>query len=105
MWVSFQSTTFIHEKRVHKRYSGLYVKRRPEHVTAREKAPIFKFPVAMYEQPQTKFMNASHIVGKKRNRLSRCNKRLASAELGSEQRSRIIQRAAELTAELAITKK
>ncbi len=46
-------------------------------------------------------MNLAHILGKKRNRLGRCNKRLADKELTAEQRSRISQRAAELTAELA----
>jgi hypothetical protein len=45
-------------------------------------------------------MNASHIVEKKRNRLSRCNKRLACKELTADQRSRISQRAAELQQEL-----
>jgi hypothetical protein len=70
-------------------------------VTAREKAPIFDVVHDMYEQPQLKFMNVAHIVGKKRNRLSRCNKRLADKELTAEQRYRITQRAAELTAELA----
>ena len=45
-------------------------------------------------------MNQAHILGKKRNRLSRCNKRLSSKELGSDQRSRIIQRQSELEREL-----
>lgn len=45
-------------------------------------------------------MNIGHIFGRKRNRLSRCNKRLASKELASDQRSRLVQRAAELEAEL-----
>jgi hypothetical protein len=45
-------------------------------------------------------MNAAHIVGKKRNRLKRCQKRLSSKELGTEQRSRIIQRQSELEREL-----
>jgi hypothetical protein len=94
-------TTFIHEKRSHKRYSGQPVTLRPEPVTAREKAPIFGVVHDMYEQPLIKFMNVAHIVGKKRNRLGRCNKRLADKELTAEQRNRITQRAAELTAELA----
>lgn len=45
-------------------------------------------------------MNIGHILGKKRNRLSRCNKRLASKELTGEQRSRLVQRSAELEKEL-----
>lgn len=41
-------------------------------------------------------MNTAHKVGKLRNRLKRCGKRLSSKELGSEQRNRIIQRQSEL---------
>ena len=49
-------------------------------------------------------MNAGHILGRKRNRLSRCNKRLASKELTSVQRHAIEQRASELVQELARAK-
>lgn len=49
-------------------------------------------------------MNAGHILGKKRNRLSRCRKRLACNELTAAQRNAIEQRAAELAAELNQTK-
>lgn len=45
-------------------------------------------------------MNAAHIIGRKRNRLSRCRKRLACKELTAMQRNAIEQRAAELEAEL-----
>ena len=45
-------------------------------------------------------MNAGHILGRKRNRLGRCRKRLASKDLVSEQRMRIAQRASELESEL-----
>jgi len=45
-------------------------------------------------------MNAAHILGRKRNRLGRCNKRLSSKELTAEQRNRIVQRASELEREL-----
>jgi hypothetical protein len=45
-------------------------------------------------------MNAAHIVGKKRNRIGRCKKRLTSKELGALQRNRIIQRQSELEREL-----
>jgi len=45
-------------------------------------------------------MNASHVLGRKRNRLGRCRKRLASKELTAEQRVSISQRASELEAEL-----
>lgn len=51
-----------------------------------------------------KVMNLAHIIGKKKNRLNRCNKRLADKELTAEHRNRITQRAAELTAELAVKK-
>ena len=50
-------------------------------------------------------MNPGHILGKKRNRLSRCNKRLSSKDLTADQRSRIAQRAAELGQELRETKR
>jgi len=50
-------------------------------------------------------MNLGHILGKKRNRLSRCGKRLASKELTADQRSRITQRAADLEKELRVAKK
>lgn len=49
-------------------------------------------------------MNAAHIIGRKRNRLSRCRKRLACKELTSMQRSAIEQRVAELEGELARAK-
>jgi hypothetical protein len=45
-------------------------------------------------------MNAGHILGRKRNRLSRCRKRLACKELVGSQRMALEQRAAELEAEL-----
>ena len=45
-------------------------------------------------------MNLAHIIGKKRNRLARCNKRLSTGELGTDQRNRLQQRAAELEQEL-----
>lgn len=47
-----------------------------------------------------KYMNAAHVIGRKRNRLSRCRKRLACKELTSMQRHAVEQRAAELEAEL-----
>lgn len=46
-------------------------------------------------------MNQGHKVGKIRNRVGRCKKRLADKDLPSEQRSRVSQRLAELEAELA----
>ena len=46
-------------------------------------------------------MNQGHILGRKRNRLSRCRKRLACKELVAAQRHAVEQRAAELEAELA----
>ena len=45
-------------------------------------------------------MNAGHILGRKRNRLGRCRKRLACKELTAAQRHAVEQRAAELEAEL-----
>ncbi len=45
-------------------------------------------------------MNVAHMIGKKRNRLNRCNKRLSSKDLTAEQRTKISQRASELTQEL-----
>ncbi len=42
-------------------------------------------------------MNSNHKIGKLRNRLRRCGKRLASKELGSDQRVRVEQRQSELT--------
>jgi hypothetical protein len=44
----------------------------------------------------TFIMNEAHKIGKLRNRLKRCTKRLTSKELGSDQRNRIIQRQGEL---------
>ena len=45
-------------------------------------------------------MNTAHKIGKLRNRLSRCRKRLSDEGLPIEQRSRISQRAAELETEI-----
>ena len=45
-------------------------------------------------------MNIGHIIGRKRNRLTRCNKRLSSKDLTAEQRNMISQRAVELEKEL-----
>jgi hypothetical protein len=45
-------------------------------------------------------MNESHKLGKLKNRLNRCKKRLTVKELTSEQRLRISQRLAELEAQL-----
>lgn len=45
-------------------------------------------------------MNNAHVISKKRNRLNRCNKRLADKELTADQRNCIAQRAAELEREL-----
>lgn len=45
-------------------------------------------------------MNASHIIGKKKNRFNRCRKRLTDKELPTDQRSRVSQRMAELQLEL-----
>jgi hypothetical protein len=41
-------------------------------------------------------MNEAHKTGKLRNRLKRCQKRLAAKELGSDQRARVVQRQNEL---------
>lgn len=49
-------------------------------------------------------MNTGHILGKKRNRLNRCRKRLASKEIVQEQRNRLEQRRSELESELHIMK-
>jgi len=45
-------------------------------------------------------MNASHKVGKLRNRLNRCKKRLSDKDLPSQQRKAIEQRQYELEREL-----
>ena len=45
-------------------------------------------------------MNDSHKLGRKKNRLNRCRKRLSDKYLGSDQRNKIIQRQAELEFEL-----
>jgi hypothetical protein len=45
-------------------------------------------------------MNPGHILGKKRNRLSRCQKRLACKDLTLAHRNSLEQRAAELEQEL-----
>lgn len=50
-------------------------------------------------------MNDSHKLNKKKNRVSRCKKRLSDKYLTNEQRNRIIQRQAELELELRNTKK
>jgi len=50
---------------------------------------------------QSNIMNDAHILGKKRNRLNRLNRRLSDKELTSEQRSMKTQRLAELTKELS----
>lgn len=59
-----------------------------------------EFFIASIYQKRKPLMNVSHILGRKRNRLSRCNKRLSSNELTSDQRLRLVQRAAELEADL-----
>jgi hypothetical protein len=45
-------------------------------------------------------MNNAHKVGKLRNRLKRCQKRLSNKELPIDQRGRVIQRQSELTQQL-----
>lgn len=50
-------------------------------------------------------MNSAHKIGRKRNRLNRCRKRLACEDLTSFQRLAIEQRASDLTAELIRAKK
>ena len=45
-------------------------------------------------------MNAAHKIGRKRNRLSRCRKKLATGELVAAQRLALESRASELEAEL-----
>ena len=47
-----------------------------------------------------KNMNESEKLGRKKNRLNRCRKRLTDKDLPSEQRNRISQRAVELEVEL-----
>lgn len=49
-------------------------------------------------------MNQGHILGRKRNRLKRCRKRLADKDLVAMQRHALEQRAAELEADLARAK-
>lgn len=49
-------------------------------------------------------MNVAHKIGKLRNRLSRCKKRLTDKEMPGDQRARVQQRAAELEAELSRVK-
>lgn len=46
-------------------------------------------------------MNAAHIISKKRNRLSRCEKRLSDKELVGSQRNAIEQRLSDLKRELS----
>ena len=48
-------------------------------------------------------MHESEILGRKRNRLNRCKKRLTDKDLPNEQRTRLAQRAVEL--EIALNKK
>ena len=50
-------------------------------------------------------MNANHILGKKRNRLSRCRKRLVSGEVPGAQLRDVEARASELEMELLRAKK
>ena len=45
-------------------------------------------------------MNSAHIVSRKRNRISRCNKKIAKGELTEFDRNRIAARAVELEQEL-----
>jgi len=45
-------------------------------------------------------MNAAHKLGKLKNRLNRCKKRLSDKELPTEQRGRIVQRQSELEQQL-----
>jgi hypothetical protein len=47
------------------------------------------------------YMNAAHIVGKKRNRISRLNRRISDKELTAEQRNQMSARVSELTQELS----
>ena len=53
-----------------------------------------------WKKKKIKIMNVAHIVGKKRNRLNRCNRRLASKDLVAVQRNKLVQRVAELEKEL-----
>jgi hypothetical protein len=46
-------------------------------------------------------MNAAHIIGRKKNRIKRCRKRLANRELTQEQRLTLQQRISELEQELS----
>jgi len=41
-------------------------------------------------------MNTAHKLGKLKNRLNRCKKRLSDKEISSEQRGRLVQRQSEL---------
>ena len=45
-------------------------------------------------------MNAAHIVGKKRNRLNRLNRRVSDKELTADRRNQMLARVSELTFEL-----
>jgi hypothetical protein len=45
-------------------------------------------------------MNAAHKVGKLKNHLNRCKKRLSDKDLPSDQRGRLVQRSAELEREV-----
>ena len=55
--------------------------------------------VAPFQQ-RIQTMNAGHKLGRKRNRLSRCRKRLASGECVAAQRLALESRASQLEAEL-----
>ena len=46
-------------------------------------------------------MNEAHIIGKKRNRLNRLNRRVSDKELTAERRNQMLARVSELTQELS----
>jgi len=50
-------------------------------------------------------MNQGHVIGRKRNRVGRLNRRLTDKELTAEARNMKTQRLAELNKELGIVKK
>lgn len=50
-------------------------------------------------------MNSAHIIGKKRNRLNRLNRRVSDKELTADRRNQMLARTSELTFELAGKKK
>ena len=49
-------------------------------------------------------MNAAHIIGKKRNRLGRLQKKLSDKDMGGEQRNRVSARISELASEIPTKK-